>query len=79
LSSPARCCQVVDEVSVDDIEQSAFEAAQRFEVVLPWSQVHAWEPGTGGAADGVNRVLPEVLSRAGCPAGTTGRWRWRFP
>lgn len=32
LSSRARCCQVVDEVSVDDVGESPFEAAQRFEV-----------------------------------------------
>jgi hypothetical protein len=34
LSSRAPCCQVVDEVSVDDVGESPFEAAQRFEVGL---------------------------------------------
>jgi hypothetical protein len=34
LSSRAPCCRVVDEVSVDDVGESPFEAAQRFEVGL---------------------------------------------
>ena len=34
MSSRAPCCQVVDEVSVDDVGESAFEAAQRFEMGL---------------------------------------------
>ena len=34
MSSRARCCQVVDEMSVDDVGESPFAAAQRFEVGL---------------------------------------------
>jgi hypothetical protein len=69
LSSRAPCCQVIHEASVDDVGESPFEAAQRFEVGLALVALApvvvlagAGHPGLGDGRDVQHVVEPAVAA-----------------